>query len=57
MLSAAVVIGAFRVKSQCSHPLCHRDQCYTELQMRVVTEDNSKIIFLISQGKHVMTPH
>ena len=27
---------------------------YSELQIRGVTEDNSKINFLISQGKHML---
>ena len=33
------------------------DALLTALRGPVVIEDNSKIIFLISQGKHIVTPH
>ena len=33
------------------------DYSKTELQIREGIEDNSEIIFLISQRKHVVTPH
>ena len=32
-------------------------EAVTELQIRGCTEDNSKIIFLISHQKRVVTPH
>ena len=35
----------------------HKVPKVTELQIRENTENNSKIICLISQQKHVVTPH
>ena len=39
------------------YTICHEFRQSTELQIRGGNEDNSRIIFLISQQKHVMTPH
>ena len=49
MLSAAVVIGTLRVKQAAI-----ADHTAAELQIRGGNEANSKIIFLISQWKHML---